>query len=484
MKSRRLAWVGMGVLIGCVLTFGVVKVSKQPPVASWLANQSWASSPWVASVTEPGLTEAENKKFAAVMRVVEERYVNKVMRKPLMDGALEGFVAALDDPYSEYLDAKEVQSFNEHVTSTFSGIGAELALKDKQVIVLSPIRNSPAERAGLKPGDIILSVNGIALQGLELTEAVGHIRGPKGTVAKLIIRRTGASKTLEVNVVRDDIRLETVESERLAGDIGWIRISQFATNTGERFAEELTKLEKTKLRGLIIDVRNNPGGVVQAVETISELLVPKDKMIVNLEYRDGQREKTTSSGKGKPYPLVVLMNEGSASASEILAAAIKESANGTLVGKKTFGKGLVQTTVQLPDQTAVKLTIAKWLTPKGTVIHKAGIKPDIDVSQTVLFEALAIPKEKVWKFDMVGDEVQNLQRILQGLGYKIQRTDGYFDRTTQAAVQAFQVRYKLPANGEVTKDTATKLEQVVIEAYTDPQKDAQLNAAINYLMGR
>ena len=433
------------------------------------------------SVRKNGLTDEEVSKLSTVYELLETRYYESVDRKTLIEGAIDGLVQALEDPYSEYLDKKEVESFSEHINSSFSGIGAEVTLQDGQVVIVSPIKNSPAERAGLMAGDIILSVNGEPLQGLELTDAVGKIRGPKGTQAKLNIQRKGSAITMEIVVVRDDISVETVSAEMLENDIGLIDIRQFAVNTGARFAEELAKLERSGMKGLIIDVRNNPGGVVDAVQSIAEQFVPKGKTIMHLEYRDGKRDQTTSNSDGKPYPVVVLINEGSASASEILAAAIQESAGGTLIGKKTFGKGLVQSSVDLHDGSGVKLTIAKWLTPDGDTIHESGVQPDLEVEQPKLFEAVAIPKDKVLAFDMVGDEIRNVQVILEGLGYEPGRTDGYFSEKTKEAVSAFQKDHGLSANGTVNKETATKLEELVVQHYLDPAHDAQLRAAVQHL---
>ncbi|HZG74447.1 MAG TPA: S41 family peptidase [Paenibacillus sp.] len=431
--------------------------------------------------TEGGLNEEELAKLSAVYKLLEQKYVESVDRATLTEGALDGLVQALEDPYSEYLNAEEIASFSEHINSTFTGIGAEVALQDGQVVVVSPIKNSPAERAGLMAGDVILSVNGDSLQGLDLTEAVEKIRGPKGTQAKLQIQRKGSTAVMDIIVVRDDISLETVEASMLEGGIGLIGIRQFAVSTGDRFLEELAKLEKQRMKGLVIDVRNNPGGVVQAVQAIAEAFVPKGETIMHLEYRDGKREKTTAQSPGKNYPVVVLINEGSASASEILAAAIQESAGGTLIGKTTFGKGLVQSTVQLSDGSGVKLTIAKWLTPDGDTIHKTGVKPDIVVEQPKLFEAVAISKEQELVFDMAGDEVKNVQLILEGLGFDPGRTDGYFSEGTKSAVEAFQKANDLPANGAVDEATAMKLEERVIQRYLDPENDAQLKEAVKQI---
>ncbi|MBU6145135.1 MAG: peptidoglycan-binding protein [Paenibacillaceae bacterium] len=475
---KKVLWLVIGCAIGIGGTVGITGLMGTPQFVAWLSMQTWAKQAWVASLSGLTFTEGEQQKMESIAEAIEQRYVGTVDRTKLITGAMDGMVNALDDPYSEYLDKEELKSFQEHVQSSFSGIGAEVSNKDGDIVIMSPIRKSPAERAGLRPGDIVVSVNGKELRGMTLNEAVQHLRGPKGTQAKLIIQRVGVSKPLEVVIVRDDIRIETVESSMPARAIGMLRISQFSSNTADRFLSELAKLEKTPLRGLIIDVRNNPGGIVQAVETIANALVPKGKPILHIEYRKEERVDTNATGSGKPYPIVVLINEGSASASEILAAALKESAGATLVGKKTFGKGLVQASIPLRDGTAIKLTIAKWLTPNGKMIHKEGIAPDIDVAQNALFEATSIGKDKTYAFDMVSPDIENAQRILQALGFAIKRTDGYFDNATAAAVKALQSRNGLKATGNIDKGTATKLEELVLKAYADPKNDAQLVAAI------
>jgi len=432
-------------------------------------------------LAEGALGERTLGKLSEVYKLLEERYLGEIDPGALEEGALEGMIRALGDPYSEYLNAEEMESFTDHIHSSFTGIGAEVALQDGLVVIVSPIRNSPAERAGLRAGDQILAVNGESLQGLALSEAVEKIRGPKGTQAKLTIRRQGSQQVMDIIVVRDDISLETVESAMLEDGIGLISISQFAVQTGDRFLEELAALEAQGMKGLIIDLRNNPGGVVQAVQAIAEALVPEGGTIMHLEYRDGRREKTVSASGGKPYPIVALINEGSASASEILAAAIRESAGGRLVGQRTYGKGLVQSTIRLSDGSGVKLTIAKWLTPRGETIHESGIAPDVHVPRPKLFDAVSIPKDRVWMFDMTGDEVKNIQLILEGLGYPPGRNDGYFSRETAAAVEAFQREHGLPVTGRVDEATAMKLEEMVIRRYLDRGSDVQLKEAVNQI---
>jgi carboxyl-terminal processing protease len=473
-----LAFVLLAVFAGSILTLTIVGPMDSRVVASFAQGNTGSETDKSSPEEKAGLTAPELSKLSSVYKLLEQRYVEATDRDELTEGALDGMVQALEDPYSEYLNKDEIASFSEHINSTFTGIGAEVALQDGNVVVVSPIKNSPAERAGVMSGDIILSVNGDSLQGLDLTKAVEKIRGPKGTQAKLKVQRKSAAQAMDIIVVRDDISLETVEGKLLEGKLGLIEIRQFAVNTGERFAEELKKLEGQGMKGLIIDVRNNPGGVVQAVQAIAETFVPEGGTIMHLEYRDGKREKTTSKGEGKPYPVVVLINEGSASASEILGAAIQESAGGKLIGKTTFGKGLVQSTIPLNDGSGVKLTIAKWLTPDGDTIHESGIKPDIEIDPNRLFDVVAITKEKELVYDMAGDEVKNLQVMLEGLGLQPGRTDGYFSQETKTAVMAFQKAHDLPSNGIVGEATAAKMEEVVIQKLLDPENDVQMHQAI------
>ncbi|MNJ47835.1 Carboxy-terminal processing protease CtpB precursor [compost metagenome] len=234
------------------------------------------------------------------------------------------------------------------------------------------------------------------------------------------------------------------------------------------------------MKGLVIDVRNNPGGVLPIVIEMSELFVPKGKGIVQVENKNGRREATLSDGSGKSYPIVVVTNKGSASASEILAGALQESAGARLVGEPTYGKGTVQSSYsqEMGDGSMLKITIAKWLTPKGEWIHKKGIQPDVNISQPDYFSVAPINKEKTYKYDMLGEDVKSAQVMLKGLGFDPGRVDGYFDTNTERALKQFQGANELEANGVLEAKTAEKLESKLIELIRDPKNDAQLNRAL------
>jgi carboxyl-terminal processing protease len=277
--------------------------------------------------------------------------------------------------------------------------------------------------------------------------------------------------------------VETVFGEMLQDGIGKIEIRQFSSNTAKRFKDELKNLEAKGMKGLIIDVRNDPGGLLQAVVEIVEPFVPNGKPIVQIENRKGEKEKTASRDGSKTYPISVLINKGSASASEILAGALHDTLGSKLIGETTFGKGTVQVTFEkeMGDGSNIKMTVYKWLTPNGTWINKKGIEPDLVVEQPGYFKALPLSKKSTLKLDMNSDDVKNLQLMLTGLGYTLDRTDGYFGEKTAAAVKEFQRANELPVTGEVDTETANKVEKAIITTIREPKNDAQLKAAIQYM---
>lgn len=354
-------------------------------------------------------------------------------------------------------------------------------MRDGRVTIVAPIKGSPAEKAGLRPEDQVIKVNGESLEGLTLHEAVEKIRGPKGTKANLEIIRPGRSEVLKISVVRDEIPIETVHATMLDGKIGLIEISQFSTETANDFTKALQKLEKEGMKGLIIDVRGNPGGMLQAVQEIGGNLLPKNRTIMQMEDNQKTAKVTGKLDQRKPYPITVLIDQGSASASEILAAALKESGGYTLVGRKTFGKGTVQAAKEFNDGSNIKLTIAKWLTPNGNWIHNKGIKPDVEVKHPEMYNATVPLVEKPLKKNQANSDIQQVQLALKALGFRPDRTDGYFSEQTETAVKAFQKMNKLKMTGEVDAVTAAKLQEELIKMRNDRKNDVQLRVAIETL---
>ncbi|UHA76037.1 S41 family peptidase [Paenibacillus sp. 481] len=438
-----------------------------------------------ASANSTGLSQPELHKLNAALSIIESKYYTPVDREKLVNGAVHGMISSLDDPYSSYMEKEEAEQFNTSIEGAFTGIGAEVTTENGQVTVISPIKGSPAEKAGVRPKDVLLSVNGESLKGKTLSEAVAKIRGPKGTKAKLEVLRSGISKPIEIEVVRDQVDMETVYPKMMDGQIGYIEVRQFAMNTHKRFEEELVKLEKQGMKGLIIDVRNNPGGVLEVVQDMTEHFVPKGKLINQVEYRNKERDKFVSKGtdKVKPYPIAVLTNKGSASASEIIASALKESAGAKIVGEHTFGKGTVQSsyTTKAAEGSLIKVTIAKWLTPEGNWIHQKGLEPDVSVQQPDFYHAAPVSREKTLKLDMNDADVKNVQVILNGLDYKTDRKDGYFSQGTATALKQFQRAHKLSETGEVDAKTAEQLEQAILVAMRETKNDKQLQKAVETL---
>lgn len=443
----------------------------------------------VAAAASPGksnysLSSDELTKLNAVMELIETKYYAKVEREDVFNGAISGMMAALNDPYSVYMEENVARHFSESIEGSFTGIGAEVTLENSRVVVVSPIKGSPAEKSGLLAKDIILSVNGEALDGLSLQEAVSKIRGPKGSKAKLSVQRSGLSEPIQLVLVRDDIDIETVYAELQPDGVGVIEIRQFSMHTGERFAEELTKLESQGMKGLVIDVRNNPGGVLPVVVDIAQHMMKPNDIVVQVEDRDGNREQTRAEGgELKTYPISVLINKGSASASEILAGALQESSGAYVMGEQSFGKGTVQVSYNkaLGDGSLLKMTIAKWLTPKGNWIHEKGIQPNKVITPPELYTVARIAYKQPLTKDTISEQNRSAQIMLNGLGFETGRADGYFDDKTEQAVIQFQKKHGLKASGIIDENTTAALEKSVIAWIQDKNNDLQLQAAIDWI---
>ncbi|OEG00128.1 peptidase S41 [Vulcanibacillus modesticaldus] len=448
-----------------------------------------SSSATFLLVEQPSLSSGD---FPEELRIVAEAYkkiksdyVEEKTEKELIDGAILGMVQALDDPHSTYMDAEEAKEFFSSLKDSFEGIGAEVTMENGRVTIIAPIKGSPSEKAGLKPRDQIIKVNGESLEGLSLYEAVNKIRGPKGTKAELEIVRPGITETITITVIRDEIPIQTVHSSTIStrkGLIGKIEITNFGEKTATEFKKALTELENQKIKGLIIDLRGNPGGYLQSVVEIGNLLVPNKGIIVQIEDKYKNRKKYNSKLDEAKYPIVTLINGGSASASEILASALQEAGNYPIVGETSFGKGTVQNVFEMTDGSNIKLTIAKWLTPNGNWIHKKGVVPNVKVTQPDYFNATPFPQDVNLKLDMNGNDVKNLQLILDGLGYNPSRNDGYFDKGTESAVKAFQKVNGLEVTGVVDSKTAMMLQETLVKRIKDPKADVQLQVSIETLL--
>jgi carboxyl-terminal processing protease len=322
--------------------------------------------------------------FWSVWDLLKSKYVDagNLDAKKLYYGAIKGMMEATGDPYTTFLDPSENQKFGEDISGNFEGIGAELGIKGGILTVIAPLQGTPAEKAGIRSGDKIIKIDGKAAGDMTIEEAVDHIRGKKGTSVILTIFREGADDTQDITVQRGIINVKSVILETKGDNVAYIKITRFGDDTTKLFTEAIKKAISQKPQGLVIDLRNNPGGYLETSIEVASKLLPKDNVVVIEESGNKTQKKMYTRGGDIASGLetVVLINEGSASASEILAGALKNNrSNVTLIGKKSFGKGSVQEFIELPQGTAAKITVARWLTPDGTQINEQGINPDKEV---------------------------------------------------------------------------------------------------------
>lgn len=348
--------------------------------------------------------------FWKVWGLLKDKYVDggTLDTNQLFYGAIDGMLAATGDPYTTFFDPKENKEFQEDISGTFEGIGAEMGIKNEILTIIAPLEGMPAEKAGLMAGDKIIKINDQTTTNMSLEEAVSKIRGTKGTEVKLTIFRNGDEESRDITVKRDVILVKSVRFEMKENNIAYIRVSRFGDDTEEAFKSAVRQALDKKAAGLIIDMRNNPGGFLETSIEMASLMLPSGKTVVMEENGAGERKEMKARGGDmlSGIPTAVLINEGSASASEILAGALRDNRdNVTLIGKKSFGKGSVQELISVSKDTSVKITVARWLTPAGHQINTVGISPDIEVDITrddldnkrdpQLDKALEVIKEKI-----------------------------------------------------------------------------------------
>lgn len=323
------------------------------------------------------------KKVLEVREMLYRWYDGKIDDDKLSEAAIKGMTLSLGDPYTYYMNQKEYSDFKEKSQGNYMGIGIQVGIKDDKIVVISPIEGGPAEKAGIKAGDIIMKINGTQVSGKELDKAVSMMKGTTKENIKLTLYREGKGE-FDVDVMRDEVKTINVKSEMIDGDIGYIKVLAFDEGTAKEFKTQLKYLEDKGMKGLILDLRGNPGGFMKECVDLVSNFVPKDKVIVSTVDKYGNREESKSKGGiAQGMPLVVLIDGGTASASEIVAGAVRDYKLGTLIGTTSFGKGIVQVVLDKigneKDGTALKVTISKYYTPDGENIHKKGISPNITV---------------------------------------------------------------------------------------------------------
>lgn len=317
-------------------------------------------------------------RFITAYRFIETKYVNDTDDVKLIDGAIDGMVKSLNDPHSNYLSPKMYKTLMEQTEGSFAGIGVVMGMDNEQKIhIVGIMENSPGQKAGLQEGDEILAVGGVPVTQMAFDEVAAHVRGQAGTDVVLTIMRDNANQ--DITITRDNIKLKTVGHKMLDNNIGYIQIVSFSEDTANEFNEAYNDLKNQGMKALVLDLRNNPGGLLTTCVEIAKKLVPKGE-IVSIVDKQGNKETYSSSLEAPEYPLVVLINKNSASASEILSGAIQDTKSGTIIGNTSYGKGSVQTILPMFEDDAVKLTIAKYYTPSGRSIDGTGITPDIEIN--------------------------------------------------------------------------------------------------------
>lgn len=340
----------------------------------------------VANIEDASRDQADFGVFWQAWKVIEENYLrdSEVSRQKRVYGAIDGLIRSLGDPNSEFFPPEDSRKFQEDVSGSFGGIGAELGIRKEQLVVIAPLKNTPASRAGIMAGDKILQVNASSTEGISVDQAVKWIRGEPGTEVKLLIMREGWEKPREMVIVRETIIIPTLDFSMLDGDIAYVQLYSFNANAPSLFYGAALSALGQKSKGMILDLRNNPGGYLEVAVNLAGWFLEPGTLVVSEEGRGGEADKFYARGSGwlKKMPVVVLINQGSASASEILAGALRAQRGVKLVGERSFGKGTVQRVIELKDGSSLKITVAHWVLPNGEILGEKGLIPDVEVKMT------------------------------------------------------------------------------------------------------
>jgi carboxyl-terminal processing protease len=444
----------------------------------------------IASAAEPSKSfdtlEDRIEYMELMMKYVQSEYKYDVAEEELMEGAYDGIFDALDE-HSAYFSPDEYDSFSEESAGEYEGIGVSITNRGKNTVVVTSLEGTPANKAGIKPGDVILYVDEQDVTGYHLEKVGQMLRGEPGTIVRLGIIRNNSSVPTYLDIKREVIELIEITSEVIDDSIGYIKVLKFSKGINRDFGVALNDLEDKGVAGLIVDLRNNPGGVVEEVISMADRFVKEGEPILYMDYNDDERKTYEATSRSKvDLPLVVLINKGSASASEIFAGAIKDTETGIIVGTTSFGKGTVQSVIPITNGGAVKLTIAEYLTASQKKIEDNGILPDITVDNqstesmsAVLDFAPMIENNKPY-FGNTGLNVYGAQQRLAFLGYDVYPT-GVYDESTYNAIIAFQKESGLYAYGVLDWTTRYELGQKIYQVLRTGVEDLQLQTAIEKL---
>ncbi len=425
-------------------------------------------------------------RIRTVFEVVQAWHKDGADLETFVEGAIEGGLQALGDPHTNYFSPEDYQAFLDSLNGTFSGIGAYLDLDGNYIVIRSPIKETPAHKAGLRPGDRILEADGVPLVGEPVEKAVQVIRGPEGTTVKLKIERPSEGRTFTVEITRAVIDIPEVESRMVAGHIGYIALTSFGDDVVTDFYKAVERVKLLGARGIILDLRQNGGGYLQAAVDVASAWVPKGEPVVWEVGKGGSKKARRSTGREIGMPVVVLVDGGTASASEIVAGALQDYGIAELVGVKTYGKGTVQQLLTLTDGSGMKVTVAEYLTPKERKVDGRGLTPDYYVEQPEPDPERTRPLafERVIGAGMVGLDVLYIQQRLIDLGYNPEETGHFGLKSRQAAAQ-FAADNGLEFDGVIGRRFIEVLNERVAErAKAIAEEDAQLQQAIELMQAK
>ena len=404
-KSQRIYKIIMLVVLTAFITFMITSLSMYKYIENNTIYGLLKSSQTSTSTSSSDV-DSYLKKIKSAM---ENYYLwkDKIDEKTLKDGAVEGYVAALGDEYTEYIPSSEMESYTETITGSFYGIGIYMIADEEsgRVVVYYPIPETPAEKAGIKPGDKIIKVDGVEYTDKDLSNISKYIKGEAGTKVNLTIERDG--KELSFDIERAKINTNPITTEILEENIGYIKIPSFDTDAAKKFKEKYEELESKKVKSLIIDLRNNGGGIVDEATKIADYILEKGSTIISTV--DNKQNKKITKAENEPIinkKIVILVNEHTASASEILACSLKDNDKATIIGTKTYGKGVIQTVFSLSDGSGLKITTAEYYTPNGETIHKVGITPNVEVQ---------LPENLKNKYSPTKEEDTQLKKAIEEL---------------------------------------------------------------------
>ncbi|MEB2283032.1 S41 family peptidase [Lysinibacillus xylanilyticus] len=444
---------------------------------------------------EPVVTEVDSINEA--LNLIEEKSVYSTKKDVLVEGALRGMADAIKDPYSTYYSKEEAEQHRQMLAEERVGIGIELSENNGKFIVVSPVRSSPADKAGMRSLDEIVQVDGVRVDGKTMSELMHLIQGEKGTKVTIVVYRPSEDKHIKMTMERAAISNKTVTSEVVNVEntpLGYVEISLFGEKTANEWVAETSKLLRKDIKGLVIDVRDNPGGYLHSVAALLSTVLEKGKVFAYMQNAEGAMEplKTESKSFDEKYlqtmykiPIVVLQNAGSASASEVLSGALKSWGRASLVGVKSFGKGTVQESWSLKNGGELKLSTNKWLTPKREWIHGQGIEANLVVEPNELFAFQMHPLSGKFKEGDMSEEIAYTQNALKKLGFKIARLDGYLDESTDEAVKLYREDKKLKkAEDNFNMDTTffNSLNETLKKYKEDRQNDLQFQMATSFLL--